>query len=574
MKLKYIFTSLVAAFALMTGCSTEEPVSKFKGMEISNDFIGLESAAESQSEIIVKGEEDWTISSSADWLTINPAAGTAGQKVSVTFTAKEAKSARNTNVYIKMGSKTKIVYVVQSAPPGVVIPLATCKDIIEGPDKSYKVKGKVTKITGTKYGNWYINDGTVPGDGVYIYGTLNKNGAPYDKTKPDMEILNCPANPAAWELAVGDEVTVEGPKTVYNGTIELVNVAITKIVKSLVSVDKAEVGIDAAANDIVLKVVAKAALKFSSDADWLTVKSMDTKDNDTTYVTLRASENVDKNPRKGTISFTASNSENSSTVKTLVKQAAPLIAGGSGTYADPYTPGGVAAYIDGLAGAESAEVFVKGKISKIVNAYDKKYGNAKFFISEDGTEAATQFEAYNVYYLNNAKWEESFTQNVKAGDDVLIYGKVTVYKGTYETVGNKAYLYSLNGFVSNIDAPCSPAQVNAYIDFLQKTVEEGKTATSKDEVYVKGKVSAIDAKDQFSAKYGNASFSISEDGTSSGAQFNAFRCLYFGKKKWVEGNLLIEAGKDVVVCGNVSKHNTTYQTTAKSYLVFYDGKTE
>ena len=68
-----------------------------------------------------------------------------------------------------------------------------------------------------------MNDGT--GE-LYIYGTLDKNGRDGQNNSI-----------AAWGIEVGDELTVEGPKTTYNGTVELVNVAVVKINKSLIKVD-------------------------------------------------------------------------------------------------------------------------------------------------------------------------------------------------------------------------------------------------------------------------------------------------------------------------------------------------
>ena len=41
----------------------------------------------------------------------------------------------------------------------------------------------------------------------------------------------------SWGLEVGDEITVEGPKTTYNGTVELVDVTVVKINKSLIKCD-------------------------------------------------------------------------------------------------------------------------------------------------------------------------------------------------------------------------------------------------------------------------------------------------------------------------------------------------
>lgn len=99
---------------------------------------------------------------------------------------------------------------------------ATCAEVIAGPDsKTYRVTGTVTSIANTTYGNWYLQDAT--GE-IYIYGTLDAKG----QTKNFLSL----------GLEVGDEVTVEGPKTTYNGTVELVDVTVVKINKSLIKVEE------------------------------------------------------------------------------------------------------------------------------------------------------------------------------------------------------------------------------------------------------------------------------------------------------------------------------------------------
>ena len=113
---------------------------------------------------------------------------------------------------------------------------ATCAEVIAGPDsKTYRVKGVCTGIANTTYGNWYLNDGT--GE-LYIYGTLDKNGA----TKNFLSL----------GIEVGDEITVEGPKTTYGSTIELVNVTVIAINKSLIKVDSTYVG-GVASNELPLE---------------------------------------------------------------------------------------------------------------------------------------------------------------------------------------------------------------------------------------------------------------------------------------------------------------------------------
>lgn len=80
--------------------------------------------------------------------------------------------------------------------------------------------GICTAISNTEYGNWYLTDETGT---LYIYGTLDAKGG-----KKNFLSLG---------LEVGDEVTVQGPKTTYQTTVELVDVTVIKINKSLVKVD-------------------------------------------------------------------------------------------------------------------------------------------------------------------------------------------------------------------------------------------------------------------------------------------------------------------------------------------------
>ena len=128
-----------------------------------------------------------------------------------------------------------------------------------------------------------------------------------------------------------------------------------------------------------------------------------------------------------------------------------------GSQAHPFTVAEVRDFIDGLKGAVSEnEVYVAGKIASIANngQFSASFGNASFFISDDGQTTSDQFEAYRVLYLGNKKWVEG-DATVAVGDEVIICGKVKLYSPSngdpvYETHQSNAdnyngYLYSLNG---------------------------------------------------------------------------------------------------------------------------------
>ena len=124
-----------------------------------------------------------------------------------------------------------------------------------------------------------------------------------------------------------------------------------------------------------------------------------------------------------------------------------------GTLDNPFTPAQAAEAVKDLSWTSNTvyeyldDVYVKGNISRILDkgtfTEGGTYGNASFFISEDGT--TDEFYCFRILYLGNKKFATGQT-DIKVGDDVIIHGQLMNYRGTTpETVSGKAYIYSLNG---------------------------------------------------------------------------------------------------------------------------------
>lgn len=483
-----------------------------------------------------------------------------------------------------------VVAINGQAISGDSVETVPISNVIAGEDGvTYCVRGEVTKIANTKYGNFYIKDET--GE-VYIYGTQDANGA---------------WNFANLGIEVGDIVTVMGPRKDYNGTVELVNVRVLKIEKPVIE------------------------------------------------------------PK------------------------------GSGTLADPYNVQAVLNYIETL-GADTPseqEVYIKGYVTSIREAFTAQYGNASFTIS-DTRAGANSFLVYRALFLENKKWVEG-NATLNEGDEVIVYGKVTNYKGTNpETVQNTAYLYSLNGktkaengggtpsdevkvvsiaqfnaaevstevwyqltgivcnlkdgdlygnfdlmdatdsvyvygllsekggakklfqelvaakgikngskitiignrgaykdkievlnayFVSiegeggggntetvgTLAKPFTPAEANEFISKMEAGI-----STDKD-YYIKGKIVSYARNGEFGTTYGNSSFYISADGTENSEQFYVFRTYYLGNQKYSDDSWLKpQVGDEVIICGKlVNYKGTTPETVAnQSYIYSLNGKTE
>ena len=239
--------------------------------------------------------------------------------------------------------------------------------------------------------------------------------------------------------------------------------------------------------------------------------------------------------------------------------------------------------------ATTENFYVKGvfvKWNKAADAYGANtYGNASFWISDDGKEYLTSdskndtgkmFEGYQVLWLGNKAWAEG-DGSLAPGDTVLICGKLTKYNTTAETVGKgAAYVYSINGYTEWEDGISASAPLSI-ADAITKAM--ATTSPTPLQYFVKGKfVRWNKDADAYGANtYGNASFWLSEDGTNYNdktKEFEAYQAYWLGGVKWATGNHTLAAGDEVVIRGQLTKYNTTAETTGKgaAYVFSVNGK--
>ena len=237
MKLKYFVPMFIMALAMLTSCSDDEVVTYPDGLRVSSSYMALPVEGGSAS-IDVYCNQKWEVDTvgafpkKEPWFDYSVSSSDKGQVL--TITADETLDGRSTSIkLVTEGGTTQIINVMQGLS---TVSTATCAEVIAGPDsKTYQVKGVCTSIANTTYGNWYLKDDT--GE-IYIYGTLDNNG----KEKNFLSL----------GLEVGDEVIVQGPKTTHGSTVELVNVTVIAINKSLIKVDSTYVG-GVASNELPLE---------------------------------------------------------------------------------------------------------------------------------------------------------------------------------------------------------------------------------------------------------------------------------------------------------------------------------
>ena len=201
------------------------------------------------------------------------------------------------------------------------------------------------------------------------------------------------------------------------------------------------------------------------------------------------------------------------------------------------------------------DVYIKGKIASIKYEFSANYGTATFNISADGKDDFP-FLCYSVYYLENKPWVEGNTQ-IKVGDEVIIYGKVTNYNGTPETASKKAYIYSLNGVTKNEGGNENPDPEVKQISVedaltIINALEAGKK--TDEEYLVEGEVISID---EISTQYGNATFDIIGPNTKNEATYvptvKVYRAKGFDNQNITDENI-IKVGDKVVVRGKLQKY--------------------
>ena len=436
MKLKYFIPMFIMALAMLTSCSDDEVVTYPDGLRVSSSYMALPVEGGSAS-IDVYCNQKWEVDTvgafpkKEPWFDYSVSSSDKGQVL--TITADETLDGRSTSIkLVTEGGTTQIINVMQGLS---TVSTATCAEVITGPDsKTYQVKGVCTSIANTTYGNWYLKDDT--GE-IYIYGTLDKNG----KEKNFLSL----------GLEVGDEVIVQGPKTTYGSTVELVNVTVIAINKSLIKVDSTYVG-GVASNELPLEggeltayVTCKGqgvSVDIPEDAkEWLSIAAIK---NGGSEVVFKAAPNAGGD-RNTTVIFKTTDGKKEYTSQMTIAQKGAIV---------PLT---VAEFNAKEVG--DAQYRLTGLVTKVDDAAAGKY-----YIS-DYTGQVYVYKASGEVALN---------------DVVTIVGKYAEYKGTPQVGSGK------------LEEVCASAEPISLADF-------NAAEDSNDKFYVlTGKITEI-AND----KYGN-----------------------------------------------------------------------
>ena len=573
MKLKNLFYAAIGMVALscaVNSCKSEEDFYA-PSAAVSAETLYFDAAGGTQT-FVVSATRDWTLSTDADWIGLSTLKGSANEDVTITVTTAANDSYNQTDVIevvVGGGLVTKEVTVIQEGPLGeYTTPTITIAEFLQTDGQTtYRVEGKIGNIN-TSYNYFYVTDSTgtvevykptnwddfadliVTGytavvEGVYTKYT-NSSGKSYDEIVGQI-ISITPTEQGDVEKVTVEEFLKTDGSTIYEveGTISDINTTY-KYFWLTDETGKVEVYQPTNWDDFADQIVAGYTAVVQGTYTQYTNKSGKTFDEIVGKI-------ISITPGKG--GQTGSHTDDGTT----------------GTQTDPYTVNQVLYLMENSLNDESANVYVKGKVSEI-KEISTSYGNASYYISDDGT-TTDQYYIFRGYYLGNVKFTSE--DQIKVGDEVVIYGKLITYNSTYEMAqGN--YIYSLNGETSGttpstgshsddgtkgtVDSPYSVNQVL----YLMENNKNDESA----QVYVKGKISQIK---EVSTSYGNASYYISDDGSTTD-QYYIFRGYYLGNVKFTSEDQ-IKVGDEVIIYGKLITYNSTYEMAQGNYIYSLNGST-
>ena len=277
------------------------------------------------------------------------------------------------------------------------------------------------------------------------------------------------------DLAVGEKVVVNGALSVYGGFKQYTAAAtITKLGTETVNYpDPVEINLDTwAASPVIQFVKLTGILSISGNYYNLAVEGCAAVGSIIAPINS-VTENLTSGSTVTVYGFAVYTSGSTTTYVNIVATSITIdnLVVGKDIRNTPETAYTVAKARELITEGEGLDykVYVKGTI-KGTPAIDTSFGNATYWL----TDGVDTLEVYRGLYLKEEKFFNP--EAIKEGDEVIVYGQLVNYNGTYEfTQGN--YLYSINGDTDK-------AQEKVVITFADITIAEAAAA-------VVGKTSAI-----------------------------------------------------------------------------------
>lgn len=516
MKLKYIFTALVAALTLAVGC--EDDIETYLDeVRVSSSYVAIPAAGGSQA-ITVNAKSDWSFGDIPEWVKVSPTTGVAGE-TEVTFKAEATTATKEAMLYLTCDGKSQIINVLQQTKKVEleVTPLNKFLAAEVGPTV-YRIAGTITHIQeiSASYKNATLTISDDEGYSVYCY----RFGPPSGKKIEDLG------------MEVGDFLTVEGARGEYNGSPQMAQGGVfVSLKKSLIKVDSVTVKMPETGEFGLYKEPLpleggqfKVHLTCKGDGisvvvpdeakSWLSVNAIETSGN-SSIVTFSAAANA-MGDRTTVLTFNTISGGTVNSAQANIDQKGAILQVTVGEFLK--------------AAVSPAQYRLTGTVKKI--SVSEQYNNA------DITVADALGNSVLVHRMKPASGKIT-DLTIGVGDKLTVLGQRGEYNGTAQMV---------NGvYVSHVHY--IPATIK---EFLAKEVSDV-------EYIVTGKIVNIK---EISASFKNATLTIADDeGTT----------LYVFRMKAAEGGLAIEniglkVGDVLTVIGKRGEFNGSAQMVNGYYV--------
>lgn len=516
MKLKYIFTALVAALTLAVGC--EDDIETYLDeVRVSSSYVAIPAAGGSQT-ITVNAKSDWSFGDIPEWVKVSPTTGVAGE-TEVTFKAEATTATKEAMLYLTCDGKSQIVNVLQQTKKVEleVTPLKKFLAAEVGPTV-YRIAGTITHIQeiSASYKNATLTISDDEGYSVYCY----RFGPPSGKKIEDLG------------MEVGDFLTVEGQRGDYNGSPQMAQGGVfVSLKKSLIKVDSVTVKMPETGEFGLYKEPLpleggqfKVHLTCKGDGisvvvpdeakSWLSVNAIETSGN-SSIVTFSAAANA-MGDRTTVLTFNTTSGGTVNSAQANIDQKGAILQVTVGEFLK--------------AAVSPAQYRLTGTVKKI--SVSEQYNNA------DITVADALGNSVLVHRMKPASGKIT-DLTIGVGDKLTVLGQRGEYNGTAQMV-NGVY--------------------ESHVHYIPATIKEFLAKEVSDVEYiVTGKIVNIK---EISASFKNATLTIADDeGTT----------LYVFRMKAAEGgpaieNIGLKVGDVLTVIGKRGEFNGSAQMVNGYYV--------
>lgn len=513
MKLKYIFTALVAALTLAVGC--EDDIERYLDeVKVSSSYVAIPAAGGSQT-ITVNASADWSFGDIPEWLTVSPTSGAAGE-TTVSFKADAATSTNETMLYLTCDGKSQIINVLQQTEKvePQVIPL---KEFLakEVSPTVYRIAGTISNIQeiSASYKNATLTISDDEGYSVYCY----RFGPPSGKKIEDLG------------MEVGDFLTVEGARGEYNGSPQMAQGGVfVSLVKSLIKVDSVSVKepLPVEGGEFKAYLTCKGegvSVVVPDDAkSWLSVTSIETSGTNATVTFIAADNQL--GDRATNLTFNTTSNGKVYSAQTSLEQKGSILAVTVGEFLK--------------AAVSPAQYRLTGTVKKI--SVSEQYNNA------DITVADALGNSVLVHRMKPASGKIT-DLTIGVGDKLTVLGQRGEYNGTAQMV-NGVY--------------------ESHVHYIPATIKEFLAKEVSDVEYiVTGKIVNIK---EISASFKNATLTIADD---EGTTLYVFRMKAAEGGPAIE-NIGLKVGDVLTVIGKRGEFNGSAQMVNGYYVSHEAGSVE